>query len=211
MTAAVLAAGVLAAVVVVTVRVAVDSRAALHAGWEAEGRGEPLEAIRRYLDAARLTVPGSPWVRQALDRLDGVAARAERDGDGATARRALEAMRAAILGTRSFYTPHAGRLPAIDARLAGLYAAAEDVRVDPTATREQRVAWHAARLARRPGPSLPLSVMALAGLALWLAGAVAFVRRGLDGTLKVRRGPAITAGVVFAVGVTLFIAGLRLA
>jgi hypothetical protein len=205
------AAGVLAAVAVAMVRVAVDSRAALHAGWAAEGRGETLEAIRRYLDAARLTVPASPWVGQALDRLDGLANRAEQGHDSITARRALEAMRAAILGTRSFYTPHAGRLPAIDARLARLYAAAEDPGVDPSATVEARVEWHAARLARRPGPSLPFAILALAGFGLWVGAAVAFVRRGLDTGLRLQRGPAIAAGVLFALGLTLFVVGLRLA
>jgi hypothetical protein len=208
---ALVAVGVLGAVAVVTVRVAVDSRAALHAGWVAEGRGETLEAIRRYLDAARLTLPASPWVRQALDRLDRLATHAEQERDSITARRALEAMRAAILGSRSFYTPHGGRLPAIDARLARLYAAAEDAAVDPAATQEARVAWHAARLARRPGPSLPFAVLALAGLGLWVVAAIAFVRRGLDAGLRLRRGPAITAGVLFALGLTLFVVGLRLA
>jgi hypothetical protein len=205
------AAGVLAALAVVTVRVAVDSRAALRAGWAAEGRGETLEAIRRYLDAARLTLPASPWVRQALERLDGIATRAEQAHDSVTARRALEAMRAAILGTRSFYTPHGERLPAIDARLARLYARAEERRVDPAASLEGRVAWHAARLARRPGPALPFAALALAGLALWLGSAVAFVRRGLDAGLRLQRGPAIAAGVLFVVGLALFVVGLRLA
>jgi hypothetical protein len=209
--AAFTAGGLLVGLLVVTGRVAVDSRAALRAGTAAEGRGENPEAIRRYLDAARLTLPGSPWVRQALERLDGLAGRAEREHDGTTARRALEAMRAAILGTRSFYTPHAERLPAIDARLARLYAEAEDLRVDPAATGEARVAWHAARLARRPGPSLPFAALALAGLGLWMGAAAGFVRRGLDAGLRLRRGPALAAGALFAVGLTLFIVGLRLA
>jgi hypothetical protein len=205
------AVALVAAVLVVTVRVAVDARAALRAGGAAEGRGERLEAIRRYLDAARFTLPGSPWAREGLDRLEALATRAEGDGDLATARRALEAMRAAVLGGRSFYTPQEGRLPAVDANLARLYAAVEDPRVDPRATAEMRRAWHAARLARRPGPSLPFALLALAGLTLWLFAAVAFVRRGLDPGLRLRRGPALAAGAVFAIGLTLFVVGLRLA
>src|SRR3954451_2950479 len=107
----VLAALIGAAVVVA--RVAIDGRAALRAGWAAEGRGESLEAIRRYLDAARLTLPGSPWVADALARLEGMATRAEQGGDATTARRALEAMRAALLGSRSFYVPHDDRVTVI--------------------------------------------------------------------------------------------------
>jgi hypothetical protein len=202
----VLAALIGAAVVVA--RVAIDGRAALRAGSVAEGRGESLEAIRRYLDAARLTLPGSPWTAQALDGLDALARRTEAAGDGVTARRALEAMRAAILGTRSFYTPHAARLAAIDARLAHLYSSVPDER--PSAPKDLE-AWYAARLAPRPGPSLPFALLALAGLGLWLGAAVAFVRWGLDAGLRLRPGGALASGLLLGLGVALFIVGLRLA
>jgi hypothetical protein len=206
-----IAGAVLLAAAVVVVRVAVDARAALRAGWAAEGRGENLEAIRRYLDAARTTLPASPWASEALIRLDGMATRAAERGDGPMARRALEAMRAAILGSRSFYTPAGGWLPGVDARLAQLYAAAEDPAVAPRATIEVRRGWHQARLARRPGPRLPFALLALGGLGLWLGGAVTFLRRGLDPALRLQRGPALAAGLIFTLGVTLFVVGLRLA
>jgi hypothetical protein len=199
------------ALVVLVGRVAVDGRAALKAGEAAEARGERDEAIRDYLDAARLYLPGSPTVKAALDHLDGLAATAEAAHDPAAARRPLEAIRAALLGTRSFYTPQAGRLDEVDRRLAIVYAAVEDPRVDPGATPEARAAWHAARLARRPGPAPGYVVLALAGLALWLGGAVGFIRRGLDTSLRLRRGPALAAGIVFAIGLALFVTGLRLA
>jgi hypothetical protein len=201
----------LAALAVVVVRVAVDSRAALRAGQAAEARGDGREAVRHYLDAARLYLPGSPTVREALDRLDGLARAAEQRGDGSAARAALEAIRAALLGTRSFYTPFEERLPGVEARLARLYAEAEDARVDPGASLEARRAWHAARLAAHPGPSVPYAFMALGGLALWLGAAVGFVRKGLDAGLRLRRGPALAAGIAFAVGFALFVTGLRLA
>ena len=53
--------------------------------------------------------------------------------------------------------------------------------------------------------------MALFGLALWLGGAVGFIRRGLDAGLRLRRGPALAAGIIFAIGFALFVTGLRLA
>jgi hypothetical protein len=202
---------VLVALAILVGRVAVDARAALRRGEAAEGRGERAEAIRQYLDAARLYLPGSPTVGRALDHLDRLARTAEAAGDPAGARPALEAIRAALLGTRSFYTPHAGRLPDVEARLAAVYARIEDPGVDPGASLEARTAWHAARLQRHPGPLIGYVLMALLGMALWLGGAVGFIRRGLDTGLRLRRGPAITAGIVFAVGFTLFVVGLRLA
>jgi hypothetical protein len=201
----VLALGILVA------RVAIDARRALRAGEAAERRGERAEAIRRYLDAARLYLPGSGSVRQALDHLERLAATAETADDPGAARPALEAIRAALLGTRSFYTPYADRLPAVERRLAAAYARLEDPRVDPGASLESRTAWHAARLERHPGPVFGYVLMALVGFALWLGGAVGFVRRGLDAGLRLRRGPALAAGIIFVVGFALFVTGLRLA
>jgi hypothetical protein len=203
--------GALVALVVLVARVAIDARAALHAGEAAERRGERAEAIRQYLDAARLYLPGSSSVRRSLDHLDRLAREAEGAGDSAAARPALEAIRAALLGTRSLYTPYAARLPEVERRLAVALAQLEDPRVDPGASFEARAAWHASRLARHPGPALGYVLLAFLGLALWLGGAVGFLRRGLDAGLRLRRGPALAAGIAFALGFALFVAGLRLA
>jgi hypothetical protein len=150
-------------------------------------------------------------VRRALDHLDRLARAAEAAGDPAAARPALEAIRAALLGTRSSYTPHAGRLPEVERRLSEIYARLEDPRVEPGASLEMRAAWHASRLARHPGPLVKHVLLALLGLALWLGGVVAFVRRGLDAGLRLRRGPALAAALAFALGFALFVTGLRLA
>ena len=203
--------GLLVGLAVLVARVAVDARAALRAGESAEARGDRTGAVTHYLDAARLYLPGSATVRTALDRLDAMARAAEAANDPAAARPPLEAIRAALLGTRSLYTPHAARLPDVERRLAVLYARLEDPRVDPGASLEARTAWHASRLARHPGPTVGYVLLALFGLALWLGGAVGFIRRGLDAGLRLRRGPALAAGIVFVVGFALFVTGLRLA
>jgi hypothetical protein len=203
--------GLLVALAVLVTRVAVDARAALRAGEGAEARGDRAEAVRHYLDAARLYLPGSGTVRRALDHLEGMARTAEGAGDPGGARAPLEAIRAALLGTRSLYTPFADRLPDVERRLAAIYAQLEDPGVDPGASLEARTAWHASRLARHPGPTVGYVLLALVGLALWLAAAVGFMRRGLDAGLRLRRGPALAAGIVFVVGFALFLTGLRLA
>jgi hypothetical protein len=205
------AIGVALALAVVAVRLLVDSRSALRAGQMSEERGDRLEAIRHYQDAARLYLPGSPTVRDALDRLEALATAAAQAGDGPGVRAALEAERAAILSTRSLYIPNGSRLPHIEHRLARLLAATEDRSVAPGVSFEARTAWHLQRLARRPGPALAHVVLALAGLVLWVGGAIGFVSRGLDARLRLRRLHAIVAGVIFALGLAMFLVGLRLA
>jgi hypothetical protein len=205
------AVGVALALAVVAARLLVDARSALRAGRAAEGRGDRLEAIRHYQDAARLYLPGSPYVRSALDRLEAVAAAAAQAGDGPNVRAALEAERAAILATRSLYIPHRSRLPHIEQHLARLLAAAEDRSVAPGVSFESRVAWHLDRLTRRPGPGPAYVLIALAGLVLWVGSAVGFCSQGLDEKLRLRQPYAIIAGVTFIVGMAMFLAGLRFA
>ena len=193
----------------IVVRLLVDARAAYRNGVAAEERGEVSEAIRFYLDAGRLYLPGSPFTRSALDRLDAIGIAQVTKGDYATARAAFEAERAALLGTRSFYTPYAERLPSLDRRLSRLLAATED-RASP-ATFEERARWHAERLAQRPRPKISFVLLALLGLGIWVASAVAFFRKGVDANLALRRAPAAFAGAGFLVGLALFLICLRLA
>ncbi len=192
-------------------RVRSDSRAALGQGAVAEQAGDRSQAVRHYLHAARMYVPGSASVRQALDRLEAIAGAAAQVGDAATERAALEAVRAALLGARSFYTPSPDRLAASDRRLARLYAAIEDPAVAPGASAAAREAWHLQRLAARPGPSTGATLAALGGLALWLGAAVVFIRRGLDRALGLQRPWALASGIGFFVGFALFLLGLRFA
>lgn len=200
--------GVVLAFAVVGGRLLVDSRAAYHAGSRAELASKPRDAVRHYGDAVRLYVPGSPFVRYALDRLEAIATAATTGHDFELARAAWETERGALLGTRSAYVPYASRLPAVEQELARLLAMVED----PTgADLTARAAWHAERLARRPGPLLVYVVVALVGLGLWVGGGVFFFTRGLDPGLRLRSRAAILCGTAFLVGMSLFLLGLRLA
>ena len=203
-------AGVVLALVVVGSRLLWDARSKLMAGEHAEASGDRHAAIRHYQDAARLYVPGSPYVGRALDHLESVAASATRAGDGPSLRAALEAERAAILATRWLVIPHAARLPALELRLAQVLAANEERSVAPGVSFEMRTAWHMERLAHRPGPALPYVLLALFGLILWVGAAVAFFHKGLDERLRLRRRQAVISSLAFAVGLGIFLIGLRL-
>jgi len=201
--------GLALALGIIVVRLLVDARSAFASGAAAEQRGETALAIRHYLDAGRLYVPGSPYTVRALDRLDKIAVTSVTQGDYATARAAFEAERAAILGTRSLYTPHGSRLPDLERKLARLLAASEDP--STTGTFEERASWHAQRLAERPRPKTPWVLLALLGLLTWVTSTVVFFRHGLDAHLGLRRVPALLAASGFLVGLALFLVCLRLA
>jgi len=201
--------GIFAAVSVVVVRLVIEAQTAYRQGAAAEERGDPVEAVRHYLDAGRAYVPGNPVVHRALDRLDAMGVAAVTRGDYATARAAFEAERAALLGTRSFYTPYANRLPVINRRLARLMAATEDP--IGSSTFEERTAWHEQRLTERPRPKTSLVMLALLGLALWCTSAVVFFLKGLDRNFVLVRTPAVFAGLGFLVGLGMFLVCLRLA
>jgi hypothetical protein len=201
------------ALAVVAGRVLHDSWASLRAGQAAEASGPEhrAAAIRHYLRSARMYVPGSPFVNRSLDHLRAIADRAGQAGDRQGEREALEAIRSGLLGARSLYTPHGDRLLAVNERLAVLYAAIEDPAVAPGASVQERESWHRQRLAVTPGPAVPATLAALGGMALWLGAVVVFIRRGLDRTLRLERRWALGAAVGFVIGLTLFVAGLRLA
>ena len=201
--------GLFLALVVVVVRLLVDARSACREAAAAEESDDSALAIRRYLDAGRLYVPGSPYMRRALDRLDAIGVAAVTRGDYPTARAAFEAERAAMLGTRSFYTPYQSRLPELERRLARLLAATEE---NPGSTTfEERTRWHLERLGEHPRPKNSMVALALFGLALWVTSAVLFFRKGVDAGLVLHRTPAILASAGFLVGLVLFLVGLRLA
>ncbi len=203
------AVGVVLALGIVVARLLVDARAALRAGEAAEQQGDRTLAVRHYLDAGRLYVPGSRYTTAALDHLDRIGVSAVTQGDSVTARAAFEAERAAILGTRSFYIPHGARLPDLERKLARLLAASEPD-VTP-ASFAARAGWHASRLAERPQPKTSLVLLALLGLLTWVSSAVVFFRHGLNAQLGLRRVPAVLAASGFLAGLALFLVCLRLA
>jgi hypothetical protein len=206
---AIVATGLAIALAVVTIRLLVDARSAYRSGVVADQHGDTPEAIRHYLTAARLYVPGSPYTHQAIERLEAIATANITKGEYGTARTALEAERAALLSTRSFYTPYAARLPDIERRLSRLLAANEER--GALGTFEERAKWHADRLAERTQPKTSLVLLALLGLGVWVSSAIVFFRKGLESGLLLRRLPAAIAGVGFILGLGLFLVCLRLA
>jgi len=196
----------LASLGVVVARLLLDAAVAVRDGDAAAARGDRPLAIERWGEAARLYVPGSAAVRQAVAHLYAEADAAERRGDLDTAARAIEALRSAALGTRWLATPGGERLAALDRRLAALYA--ERARASGT---PQGEAFFAARLGQRPGPSLVLSLLALGGFVGFLGAGWAFVRRGLDENLRPRGRRALLPAALAVASSLVFALALRAA
>ena len=191
-----------------TTRALWEGRSALADGEKARERNDAAGAITGYRQAARWYVPRAPHVRRAYDRLEAIARAAEAEGETSTALAAWRGVRSSILATRSIHVPFEDRLELANRHIARLMAGVEGESVDPGASEAARQAWHYERLARIDAPSVGWVLVALVGLLSWIAGGVVFAARGVtaEDTLAFR--PALAAGVLFTLGIVLWLAGL---
>jgi len=199
----VIAALVLAGLGALAIRVVVEGRRALAAGDAAMTRGQRLDAIGSFETAARWYLPFAPHVDEAYDRLRALTT----SEDPAVAIAAWRGIRGAARATRTLWTPHADDLEAADRGIAELSARDPQAAMTGDTTRE-REAWYQARLSRDPRPGTGAVVLACVGVLLWVGGAIALVRRGVDRAGGLLRRPAIAAGVTILVGVVCWAVGL---
>ena len=193
---------------VVALRVVLSARAALRAADAALAAGDVDEAVWQLRRTARWYAPASPYPGRALQRLEAIAERAEAGGEIRGARRAREAERAAILETRSFYTPFADRLALANRHIAALLAREEGDGADPGKTETERAAWHQALLDRDEAPRPGWTALALLGFCGWVAGALAFLTRGLDADDRLRPRAALWSAAAIVAGYAAFLLGL---
>ncbi len=180
-------------------RVVWSSHSELRAGDRASS---PTEQIFHYGLAARLYAPGNPYSEQALARLTDEGRKGSRSPEALAA---WQAVRSALLSTRSFYTPHPALLAEANEQLAQLWAAQDDPR---RGTLAERQAWHRDRLALDEAPQVSWTLLALLGLVTWVGAGFYFFSRALDGNERIRRRPAVLATVGVILGLVLFAIGL---
>lgn len=206
-----IAAVVLAVLVLFAVRVSSSARSELAEARSLEAQGDRAASVAHYRRAARMTVPLAPTSDEALARLAAIGAEAEGAGDSDLALSAWRSVRAAILGSRSFYVPARDRLEEADRHIAHLMAQQPAAPIEASASPEEREAAHLALLEAEVGPSPGWSIVALVGLAMWISAAFLFATRafGEDDAL-VPREARKWAGV-FVVGFFFFALGLSLA
>jgi len=202
-------AGVLLAVV--AARVVTSSRDELVTGKALRARGDLPGAIVHLRRAARWYAPGSPFHVEALDALSAIGHDAEVRGDTDQALEAERAIRAAIMGARSFYTPEPERLAAADARIADLMSSLPPPPVDAGKSRDRIRAEHLALLEAPSRPHVLWTLVLLFGFAGWLAGAFLFVARAIDAEDRIIGREARIWGTVVIAGFGLFVLGMALA
>jgi len=219
-------------------RFALQSHRAVRDAGVALAAGDRAEAVRGYRDALRVYVPGSPFERQALDGLRGLAADAHRDGDAVTERDAWQAIRAGLLGTRSIVPPYRDRLAEASVHLSAMDSALGDA--PPVALVTPHGHHGPGRLSDARGSAVLSTLIALVGLGAWIASVVMLVRANIDerqpgaaqggkqggaeggtdavegtsgdpGAILPTRGLRLVVPVLFAIGVALFLIGLKVA
>lgn len=202
-------AGVILAVV--AVRVVTSSRAEMAEADRLRARGDLDGAVVHYRRAARWYAPGNPYSSAALTELGEIGRDAERRGATEAALAAYRAIRAAIMSTRSFYTPHRDRLEAANERIAELMASLPPPPIDAGKSRAELRAEHLALLSADDRPSVPWTIVLLLGFFGWVGGAFVFVTRAVDEEDRLVGAEARRWGTVVVVGLGLFVLGMALA
>lgn len=208
----------LAVLSAITGRVVCSSRSEWLAGHRAErralgqadasARSAGLDAaVVHYRRAARWYAPGSGYVTRSLEALARLGTAAERQGDLARALDAHRAIRSAILGARSFYTPHQDRLGVANRNIARLSAAVQGEK-QSTEARARLEAWHLAALRKDTAPAVGWSVLAVLAFLGWVCAAFVFIYRAITPDDRLLTRPALIWGAVILACLLLWLLGL---
>jgi hypothetical protein len=203
---------VLAFLALVATRVVVSSRKEYLKANKYLRLGHLDEAVVRYRRSARWYAPGNPYVSRSLRQLWRIGKLAEKKGKRRLALDAYRSIRAAVLGTRSFYTPHEEWLAKVNPTIARLMAAEQtEAGGSKPEGVEDLQKWHLEQLQETTAPSVGWSVLAVVGLIVWIAGGFAFAYKAIspDDQLLVR--PAVICTIAILGGLAAWMIGLSFA
>lgn len=206
-----IAALAVAVALVIVFRVVYSCSEELELGDRAVARGDAEVAVDCYRRALRWYVPLSPGSGEAIEKLRHIAVDAERRGDRALALAAERSIRAGIVSSRSFFTPHRRELEAANGEIARLVALEPPPPIEGHRSPGEIASAQRTLLERAPAYRVPGVLVALAGFATWVAAAFLFVQRGLDAEDRVVRHAAVRHASAFVAGFALFLLGLFLA
>lgn len=171
------------------------------------------DAVRLYRESALWWFPGNPYPTRALARLITIGQRNEQAGNDDAALYAYRAARSAILSVRVGEGHDPETLDQANRAIARISARRPHPpipgEVAPSSAERERA--HLALLVPPMDPSLAMTLLAAAGFLVWVAAALAFSLRGLDGRCRIRRRPAVTSAVAAIAGIAAWITGLWLA
>jgi len=204
--------GFCVALVFLCARVLVESSAAFDRGHSALSASDEPAAVFHFRTAAKWYLPVNPWVESSLDELMALGQKAQDRKDWVFALHVYDSARAAILGTRSFYTPHEDRLHQINALLPEVMLRARQVHPNGPGVRAEeqerlRQRFEVSVLrdhAPHPGVSLFLSL----GFALWFVALFVAIWRGIPASAEIQWDQIRKWGALSAAGFVMWISGL---
>lgn len=161
---------VVAGLAAAAVRVVIEGRSAIADGDTALADKRPADAIAAWESAARWYLPLAPHVDAAYGRLR----------DFASTKNSIAAwrsIRSAALATRHLWQPHGDDLAEANQKIAELAATDGDRAPAGDQDPAAYTRWQAALLATDTRPSSGSAVLAIAGIASWLAGMGLLIRR----------------------------------
>lgn len=210
-TGAAVAALIVALAVLLSWRVASESRAELAVADAYRHDGRLPLAVEHYRRAIRWSLPFSSSTADAVSALQSIAAQLEADDDVAGALLAWRSLSGGLAATRFLYSgPNPARDGAND-EIARLVALDRSAAIDANLNAEQLAADHRRLLAEEISPDPWWATSLLLGMATWVGALVVLARRGFDASGRFRwasaRGPiwgalvglaSFTLGLLFA-------------
>jgi hypothetical protein len=184
-------------------RVAIDGHIARANGDELAAAGKADEAVGFYDRALHMYWPVSPDVARAVAVLSRWGAERETAGDDAGALHAWRVLRSGLYASRSLYQPYPDMIATCEAHIAALEA--KQLGDSSTYARQLQ------QLQKSVDPSRGWSLAALAGFALWVGAAAAFIWRAMTPEGKLKARPALAWAALFVAGYVLWLIALRLA
>jgi hypothetical protein len=188
----------------VMLRVAVESGSSYNRGLTAQEEGNAEEAVFHFRAAAQWYLPGLPTNESALDHMEAIAVEAQKECEGCPpgcgeenamacsekpctqcvfALQVYDSMRSAILGTRSFYTPHATRLAHVNESLVTVMSRARESHENGPRTsekdRDSQASFYQERLERDYAPDPLWSLLASLAFLGWIASLFLAIWRGM--------------------------------
>lgn len=171
-------------------------------------KGEIDAAIVHYRRASRWYAPGSPYHVEGLIKLSQIARRSEQQGDVRRALTAYRSIRAAIMSSRSLYTPESHRLEFANLRIAELMASLPVPPIDVGKSHRRLRDEHLAMLKSCKGPDVLWTCVLLLGFLGWIIGAFIFSVRAIDEDDHLVWSEVRRWGTIIVLGFGLFVLGL---
>jgi hypothetical protein len=202
-------AGVVAAcILLVFIRVRVESGSELDRARAAQAKADRDSAGLHYRRAIRWYTPGSSSVEAGVSELWALAEAEEKAGRAAPALQLYRDLRGGLYAIRHLWEPYREVRDRAEERIAELMAREEPAPMDRGKSVPERRAEFLAQLRGVRAPDVAWSVALLIGFFGWVAAAAAFFWRGFTREGKLLPRPALWWGAAVVALFALWVVGM---